>query len=139
MAEAGPYDPARDLAVLLHAAVRQGFWSPAARGSIGRLARELDVGDFTMASDVETRLREMLDRAGRERAGRDEAAAAATRLHEDAAAFRAEMAGAEADLDGFVSRTLAAAASELPEHHPIRRVLARRPDPGYPVSYNGAI
>jgi hypothetical protein len=132
------YDPVRDLAVLLHAAIRQGFWSPAPRGSIARLQEKLDIGDYTMASDVEIRLRGQLGLAGQ--ADRDEeAAAAAARLHEAAAEFRAEMAGAEEDLDGFVSRTLAAAASELPEHHPIRRVLARRPDPDYPVSYNGAI
>jgi hypothetical protein len=126
---AEPYDPARDLAVLLHAAVRQGSWSPAARGAIGRLARELDIGDYAVASDVETRLREVLDRAGRERADRDEAvAAAATRLHEDAAAFRAEMAGAEEDLDGFVERTL---AKVLPDGHPARRPPGSPPAPGY--------
>lgn len=170
------YDPARDLAVLLHAALRQGHWQPAALGSLRRLQEHVaHAGEFTLASDIEIRLREVLSLAGRRQAALDnvaylaalpdevlreallawrhehpdrarqlrrllsgatradrdeEAAAAAVRLHEDAAAFRTEMAGSEADLDGFVERTL---AKVLPEE--------RRPrdQDGPPAGYTGAI
>jgi hypothetical protein len=109
------YDPARDLAVLLHEALRQGHWGPAAAGALRRLGEHLaPAGEFALASDIEARLRGMLAGPGRSRADLDEdAAAAATRLHEAAAEFRAEMAAAEPDLDGFVERTLSRAG--LPE------------------------
>ncbi len=103
-------------------------------------------GEFAAcASDIEARLRERLEQGGAFGADLDEgAAAAAARLHEDAAAFRAEMAGSEADLDGFVERTLAAIripGGALPPDHPVRRALAgRRRDPGGPMAgYSGAI
>ena len=54
---AEPYDPARDLATLLHAARRQGFWQPAARGAITRLESELGIEDKDLASDIERSLR----------------------------------------------------------------------------------
>ena len=72
MAEA--YDPVRDLAVLLHAALRQGFWQPAARGSIARLQDRLEIGDSMLASDIETRLAVVLNRAGRRQAALDNVA-----------------------------------------------------------------
>jgi hypothetical protein len=58
MAEA--YDPIRDLATLLHAAMRQGFWSPAPRGAIERLRHQLGLGDAPLASDLEETLRHRL-------------------------------------------------------------------------------
>jgi len=135
------YDPTRDLAVLLHAALRQGHWGPAALGALRRLEEHVAyAGEFALASDIEARLRELLARPA-SRADRDEeAACAATRLHEAAAEFSAEMNAAEPDLDGFVERTLAEAAADLPANHPVRRVLARREDPDWPVAgYSGAI
>jgi hypothetical protein len=179
VAEAERYDPVRDLAVLLHAALRQGHWAPAALGAIRRLEHELEAGEFTLAIDIEAKLRAKLDRAGRRQAALDNVAylaslpeevlrealllleyeqpdkarllhdllagkarprkaAVAARLHEDGAAFRAEMAGAEADLDGFVARTLAGIEhpDALPADHPIRRAL----DQGGPTAgYTGTI
>lgn len=44
------YDPARDLATVLHAAMRQGFWSPAARGAIERLRHRLSAGAGRLAA-----------------------------------------------------------------------------------------
>jgi hypothetical protein len=132
----GAYDPVRDLAVLLHAALRQGHWGPAALGALRRLEEHLaPAGGFALASDIEARLRGQLAGPGRSRADLDEeAAAAAARQHEDAAAFRAEMAAAEPDLDGFVERTL---AKTLPEENPVRRILEHRAGP--PAGYSGAI
>ena len=51
------YDETGDLAVLLHAAMRQGSWSPAPRGAVERMRHELGIGDATMASDIEQALR----------------------------------------------------------------------------------
>jgi hypothetical protein len=68
------YEPVWDLAVLLHAALRQGFWQPAARGSIARLADQLQIGDSMLASDIEARLRGQLNRAGRRQAALDNVA-----------------------------------------------------------------
>lgn len=51
------YDPTRDLATLLHAAVRQGSWGPAVRGALDRLERELGLTSHCLASDIEETLR----------------------------------------------------------------------------------
>ncbi len=68
------YDPARDLAVLVHAALRQGHWGPAALGALRRLEEHLAyAGEFTLASDIETRLREQLGLARRRQAALDTA------------------------------------------------------------------
>jgi len=52
-----PYDPTEDLATLLHAAMRQGFWSPAPRGAVERLRHQLGLGDSTLASGIAETLR----------------------------------------------------------------------------------
>ena len=51
------YDPYRDLATVLHGAIRQGFWGPAAKAAIGRLCEQLDVTEYTLASQIELALR----------------------------------------------------------------------------------
>jgi hypothetical protein len=59
------YDPVRDLATVLHAALRQGFWGPAARGAIERLRHQLGLGDAVLASDIEETLRHRMIPAAR--------------------------------------------------------------------------
>jgi len=51
------YDPLRDLAAVLHGAMRQGYHQPAARAAIARLRDKLGLDDHALASDIEAALR----------------------------------------------------------------------------------
>jgi hypothetical protein len=57
LSPAPAYDPVRDLATVLHGALRQGFHQPAARQAIERLKRELGITEYDLASDIERAVR----------------------------------------------------------------------------------
>lgn len=115
MAEPRPcYDPTRDLAVLVHAAVRQGFWQPSARGSVVRLQEELGFTDYATPSDVEALLAAQLNLAGRRLAALENVRYLSSLsddvLREALLVFTHEQPGKAAELLRWLTREEAASA-----------------------------
>jgi hypothetical protein len=57
------YCPVRDLAAVLHGALRRGAHPPAVLGALRRLEEGLEVDESMLASAIEARIRARLDGA----------------------------------------------------------------------------